>query len=108
MIPNDMQLRGQADMMAAAHALCEFTIQRDHDGTRARALPGKALGDETHKTFIYAIGKFYYLIEIGEKITLEDWRGRIAKHCAPSDRIAVVLKAIDAARGLKPEGAKHG
>jgi hypothetical protein len=87
---------------------CEFTIQRDHDGTRARALPGKTLGDETFKTFIYAIGKFYYLIEIGEKITLEDWRGRIARHCAPSDRIAVVLKAIDAARGLKPEGVKHG
>ncbi len=81
----------------------DYTITHDHRGTHATALPGDAIGREAHRTFSYALGCFSYLLEHGETITLEAWRWRIAKHCAPSDRIGAVLRAIDAARGVTIE-----
>jgi len=77
----------------------EYTITHDWRGTRATALLGDVIGPEAHKTFTYAVAAFSYLLERGETITLEAWRWRIAKHCAPSDRTAAVLRAIDLARG---------
>lgn len=81
----------------------EYTITHDWNGTRATALPGSVIGSEAHKTFTYALACFSYLLNRGETITLEAWRWRIAKHCAPSDRIAAVLRTIDAARGVTIE-----
>lgn len=81
----------------------EHTITRDWRGTRATAIPGKVIGHEARETFTYALSAFSYLLEHGETITLEAWRWRIAKHCAPSDRIGAVLRAIDAARGVEEE-----
>lgn len=76
-----------------------YTISRDYRGTHAIARPGAQLGKEVASTFQYAVGCFGYLLNLNETISLEDWRWRIAKHCAPSPRIIRVLAAIDAARG---------
>lgn len=77
----------------------KYTITHDWRGTRATALPGDVIGSEAHKTFTYALAAFSYLVNMGETVTLETWRWRIAKHCAPSDRTATVLQAVDLARG---------
>jgi len=93
---DQVQASGEENQVQASG---EYTITRDYKGIHAHALPGDIIGSEAHKTFTYALSAFSYLLEMGEKITLEAWRWRIAKHCAPSDRIAAVLCAIDAARG---------
>ena len=76
-----------------------FVISRPYNGTIATALPARTIGNEAHKTFEYAVRAFGYLVERNETISLEEWRWRIAKHCAPSDRIVAALQAIDKARG---------
>lgn len=76
-----------------------YTISRTYKGTSATALPGSVIGKKAHMTFTHAVSCFGYLLEQNETISLEDWRWRIAKHCAPSDRIIAILNVIDRARG---------
>lgn len=76
-----------------------YTISRTYRGTFATALPDAVIGADAHKTFTHAVACFGYLLEPNEEISLEDWRWRIAAHCAPSNRIISILNAIDRARG---------
>ena len=67
-------------------------IERDYNGVRAESAKTDA---ETRTTFRRAIASFGYLVENNEKISLDTWRWRIAKHATPSDRVIAILQSID-------------
>jgi hypothetical protein len=70
-----------------------YYIERNYDGVRCIAPKIESMEDKL--TFDYAVRNYSYLVEHGEKIDLESYRWRIAKHCCPSGRTIEVLRVID-------------
>lgn len=77
----------------------DFYIERTNEGVRAFSRHVSLIGQDTVTTFRHAVSTFGYLVENGERISLEAWRWRIAKHASPSERVISILHAIDRAGG---------
>lgn len=77
--------------------MSNYFIEKTWEGIRAQT---PNITGELRTTFRYALTSFSYLVENGERLTIETFRYRITRHCAPSDRIIAILQALDRVAAL--------
>lgn len=76
----------------------DYHIEKTWEGIRAYT---PTLTGELKTDFRYAMVSFSYLVDNGERLSIEDFRWRITRHCSPSDRLIVALQALDKVRALE-------